>query len=407
MRFTPTKYWLQTSGLKVLLGAVLSHAIVICSIANYESTTDIRFRELPGVEPSQQSLDVYIPLAEDEEDAPSNLPVLLYVHGGRWMTGDKDIVDTPMLDFFVDQGFVVASTNYRLSADGEQQHPAQIEDVADAVGWISDNIRYRSGNPRAIYLMGHGAGAHLVALLATDHSRLIDVGVRPVDIKGVVLLDPIALDLVDVMQSSDSSKGYHKAAFGDNLEDWQDASPYHHIRTDFPNVPHLIVAACPVGWPSPERLNELKTNRWAAIEHYAEKLRGNDVRVDLVNAMQFQSFRAVGRDLGTTEDQTTQVVADFIKELEIHRTERKPVPALSVVQTLTVTGAEWTTAAHELGNVVFDLWNYDKARDLDTPITKAELPKELLNDFSSWDANNDESLDRTEVQAAFEALHTD
>ena len=384
----------------------LSCVLVSGSFASYDTTTDIRFRQLPGIEPSQQSLDLYLPLAGEEEETPSNLPVILYVHGGRWMSGDKDIDKSPIVDFFIKQGFVVASTNYRLSADGANQHPAQIEDVADAVGWISDNIRYRSGNRRAIYLIGHGAGAHLVALLATDHSRLIDVGVRPVDIKGVVLLDPIALDLVNVMQSTDTNKEYHQAAFGKNLEVWQDASPFHHIRGDFPIVPHLIVAACPVGWPSPVRLNELKTNRWKAIEHYTDKLRNNDVRVDLVNAMQYQSFRSVDRDLGTAGDQTTQIVLDFLKELETHRIEREPIPTEGVVHTLTVEDEDWKTAALELGNDTFDLWNYDRSRDLDTPISSAEFPDELSKDFDSWDTNNDKSLDRTEVQAAFEALYT-
>ncbi|MXZ44040.1 MAG: alpha/beta hydrolase [Gammaproteobacteria bacterium] len=391
----------------ITLMSVLSSILVYNTYADYDTTTGIQFRELPGIEPSHQSLDYFRPLAAEGEEAPSNLPVILYVHGGRWMIGDKDIDQSPFVEYFTDQGFVVVSTNYRLSEDGKNQHPAQIEDVADAVGWISDNIRYRSGNPRAIYLIGHGAGAHLVALLATDHSRLIDVGVRPVDIKGVVLLEPLVLDLVETMQSSELSKEYHKAAFGDNLEVWQDASPYFHIREDFPIVPHLIVAACPVGWPSPEHLNKLKTNHWSAIEHYTKKLQENDVRVDVVNAMQYQSFRAVDRDLGTAGDQTTEVIASFISELESHRTERNPVPTEGVVHTLKVEGEEWKEAAQELGNVVFDLWNFDNSRDLNTPIPSDALPEDLQQNFVSWDTNNDKSLDREEIQAAFEALYPD
>ncbi|MYC24640.1 MAG: alpha/beta hydrolase [Gammaproteobacteria bacterium] len=377
-------------------------------LADYDTTTDIRFRELPGIEASQQSLDYFRPLADnEEEDAPSNLPVILYVHGGRWMTGDKDIDQSPMVDRFTDEGFVVVSTNYRLSEDGKNQHPGQIEDVADAVGWISDNIRYRGGTPRAIYLMGHGAGAHLVALLATDHSRLMDAGVRPVDVKGVVLLEPLVLDLVEIMQSSDLRKGFHDAAFGENLEVWQDASPYFHIRDDFPIVPHLIVAACPVGWPSPEHLNQLKTHRWAAIENYADKMQENNVRVDLVNAMQYHSFRSVDRNFGTTGDQTTQIVLDFIKELEAHRIEREPIPTEGVLHTLTVESEDQKKVAEELGSTAFDLWNFDKSRALDTPITREEFPENLSKDFVSWDTNEDDTLDRTEIQAAFEALFSE
>ncbi|MYD45664.1 MAG: alpha/beta hydrolase [Gammaproteobacteria bacterium] len=394
------------NGLRAIISSsVLASVFAFNILAEYDTTTDLRFRELPGIEASQQSLDYFRPLAADDEaDVPTNLPVILYVHGGRWMTGDKDIDESPIVDHFIDNGFVVVSTNYRLSEDGRNQHPAQIEDVADAVGWISDNIRYRNGNPRAIYLMGHGAGAHLVALLATDHSRLIDVGVRPVDVKGVILLEPLALDLVAIMQSSDSRKGFHEAAFGDNLEVWQDASPFFHIREDFPIVPHLIVAACPVAWPSPEHLNQLKTNHWAAIEHYSDKLRENKVRVDLVNAMQTHSFRSVDRDFGTTGDQPTQIVLDFIKELEAHRIEREPVPTEGVLHTLTLESVDQKKVAEELGSVAFDLWNFDQSRAPDTPITLEELPENLSKDFVSWDINEDDTLDRTEIQAAFEAL---
>ena len=389
----------------IIWSSLLASVFAFNILADYDTTTDIRFRELPGIEASQQSLDYFRPLAADEEEAtPSNLPVILYVHGGRWMTGDKDIDQSPMVDLFIDEGFVVVSTNYRLSEDGKNQHPGQIEDVADAVGWISDNIRYRSGNPRAIYVVGYGAGAHLAALLTTDHSRLMDAGVRPVDIKGVVLLEPLALDLVEVMQSSDLRKGFHEAAFGENLEVWQDASPYFHIRDDFPIVPHLIVAACPVGWPSAEHLNQLKTNRWTAIEHYADKLRENSVRVDLVNAMEYHSIRSVDRDFGTSGDQTTQIVLDFIKELETHRVERESVPTEGVLHTLKVESDDQTKVAEELADIALELWNFDQSRALDTPITHEEFPENLSEDFVSWDTNDDKTLDRTEIRAAFEAL---
>lgn len=393
--------------LMFVLLSIVPSGLVTEAIGDYDTTTDIRFRELPGVEPTQQSLDYFLPIVEDGEEAPSNLPVILYVHGGRWNAGDKNIDQTPIPGFFIDQGFVVVSTNYRLTTEESNQHPAQVEDIADAVGWISDNIRYRSGNPRAIYLVGHGAGAHLVALLATDHSRLIDVGVRPVDVKGVVLLDPLILDVVEIMQSPDSRKAYHQAAFGENLEVWQDASPTHHIRPDFPIVPHLIVAGCPVGWPSVEHLGKLKEDRWSAIENYTKKLREHNVRVDLVNAMQYQSFFAVDQHFGTAGDQTTQIVADFLQELESLRIQREPVPSEGVVHTLTVEGDDWRAAAHELGNVTFTMWNYDKLLDVDTPIKRSDFPEALLSDFDSWDSNNDKSLDRTETQAAFEALHSD
>ena len=390
--------------LAIIWSSLLASMFASNSFADYDTTTDMRFRELPGIEASQQSLDYFRPLAEEDEDAPSNLPVILYVHGGRWMAGDKNVEQTPMVDRFINEGFIVVSTNYRLSDDGKNQHPGQIEDVADAVGWISDNIRYRGGNPRAIYLVGYGAGAHLAALLATDHSRLMDAGVRPVDVRGVVLLDPLALDLVEVMQSSDLRKGFHEAAFGDDLEVWEDASPYFHIREDFPIVPHLIVAACPAGWPSAAHLNQLKTNRWAEIEHYTDRLRENKVRVDLVNAMDYHSVRSINRDFGTTEDQMTQIVLDFINELETRRVEQEPVPSEGVLHTLMVESDDQKKMAKELASIALARWNFDHSQPFETPISHADFPEDLGKDIEAWDTNEDDIIDLSELQAAFEAL---
>lgn len=108
------------------------------------------------------SLDVLRP----EGDSGVALPVVLWLHGGGWYSGNKrNAVDKHMLDFLVGSGFVVASAEYRLS--DEAPFPAQIHDVKAAIRWLRARPDVLGINPERVGLAGFSAGAHLAALAAT------------------------------------------------------------------------------------------------------------------------------------------------------------------------------------------------------------------------------------------------
>ncbi|MEI8043783.1 MAG: alpha/beta hydrolase [Verrucomicrobiota bacterium] len=102
-------------------------------------------------------LDLYLP-----EKAARPLPVILWVHGGGWVGGNK--TNGPAFRFAT-KGYAVASMNYRFS-----QHaifPAQIQDCKAAVRWLRANARKYGLDPDRIGAWGASAGGHLVALLGT------------------------------------------------------------------------------------------------------------------------------------------------------------------------------------------------------------------------------------------------
>ncbi len=91
--------------------------------------------------------------------------------------------------------YVFISVNYRLSPfpynldDSDRiMYPDHNTDVADAIKWIVDHIDQYGGDPDNIVVMGHSAGAHLVALTGTNASFLTNVGLSFANIKGVDLL---------------------------------------------------------------------------------------------------------------------------------------------------------------------------------------------------------------------------
>ncbi len=92
-------------------------------------------------------------------------PVLLFVHGGGFVGGDKHVQDSPFHDnigaWAARHGMVGVTMTYRLAP--QAPWPAGAEDVAAAVHWVLDNIGTRGGDPARLYLTGHSAGATHVA----------------------------------------------------------------------------------------------------------------------------------------------------------------------------------------------------------------------------------------------------
>jgi acetyl esterase/lipase len=114
------------------------------------------------------TLDIFAPRGKTSE----RLPVVLYVHGGTWMFGDKNFfgINRGVGRGLASQGVVVVVINYRLSPS--VKHPEHVKDVARAFAWSARHIGEYGGDPDRIVLAGHSAGAHLAALLATDESYL-------------------------------------------------------------------------------------------------------------------------------------------------------------------------------------------------------------------------------------------
>ena len=108
----------------------------------------------------RNQLDVFMP-----EAGAAFRPVLIFVHGGAFIAGNKHAPGSPFYDnvmlWAVKNGFIGVNATYRLAP--QAPWPAGAEDLASAVQWVSENITERGGDPSRIFLMGHSAGAVHVA----------------------------------------------------------------------------------------------------------------------------------------------------------------------------------------------------------------------------------------------------
>jgi acetyl esterase/lipase len=119
-------------------------------------------------------LDIYQARRTAPEEAPGapqgtpqavpGAPVMVYIHGGAWVMGEKREQGKPMMYELVARGWVCVAINYRLSP--KAVWPAHIIDAKKAVAWVKDHIAEYGGDSSFVAVSGGSAGGHLCALLA-------------------------------------------------------------------------------------------------------------------------------------------------------------------------------------------------------------------------------------------------
>jgi acetyl esterase/lipase len=192
-------------------------------------------RDLAYAEPrnERQTFDVYTPTEGEHH------PVVFWIHGGGWQAGSKEDVKTKPR-FFVDNGFVFVSTNYRLLPEATIKQMG--EDVAKAIRWVHDHAREYGGDPNRIFVMGHSAGAQLAALVCTDNRYLKAEGLTLASIiKGCVPVDGDTYDVpMQIATVEERIASIYRHKFGDETRQ-KDLSPVTHVAKGKYTPPFLIL----------------------------------------------------------------------------------------------------------------------------------------------------------------------
>jgi len=150
-------------------------------------------------------------------DGAANAPVLVYLHGGGFVMGDKHTEGSPFYsnvgDFAARRGWVGVPMTYRLAP--AHKFPSGAEDIAAAVGWLRENVAPYGGDPDRIVLSGQSAGAsHVAAYVA---HRRFHVATRG-GIAGAVLMSGI----YDTLNTT--ANDFHRAYYGEERAMWAPAS---------------------------------------------------------------------------------------------------------------------------------------------------------------------------------------
>lgn len=169
------------------------------------------------------SLDIYAP-----KNAAAPAPVVIFFYGGSWRDGDRAFYRF-VGEALSRNGVLVIIPDYRKAPAAI--FPAFMEDAARATAWTRDNAASLGGDPSRVYLMGHSAGAHIAALLATDAKYLERWRIKPRELAGVIgLAGPY-----DFLPFTDPKV---REVFG-NERNWASSQPVNFVNGDEP--PFLLL----------------------------------------------------------------------------------------------------------------------------------------------------------------------
>jgi arylformamidase len=230
---------------------------------------------------SSQRMDVYIPRNSH------GATVVFMVHGGAWRIGDKasaGVVENKVARW-LGEGMVFVSVNYRMLPKADPI--TQADDVAAALAKAQALAASWGADPSRFILMGHSAGAHLIALIASAPAIAKKEGVQPW--LGTVLLDSAALDVVKIMASKHHR--LYDSAFGSDASYWRTTSPFHRLS----DTTAPLLAVC-----STQRNNSCPQARGFVAKATSIGVRSSVLAVDL-------SHKEINRDLGVPGSYTEGV----------------------------------------------------------------------------------------------------
>jgi acetyl esterase/lipase len=274
--------------------------LVVFAVAAGARAQDVK-RDVPYADKphDRQVLDVYSP------KGAKDLPVVFWIHGGGWQTGDKkDVQLKPKA--FTDKGFVFVSTDYRLLPAVEMGDI--VRDVARAVRWVHDHVPEYGGDPKRLIVMGHSAGAQLAALICTDDRYLKAEGVPLSAVKGCVPVDGDTYDVPAIIETAEArwrahglppAKFGHREKFGDDPARHKDLSAVTHVAKGKGIPPFLILHVA--GHP----------DTTAQAQRLGNVLREAGVPVTVFGARETTHSR-INADLGKPGDPTTRAVFEFL-----------------------------------------------------------------------------------------------
>jgi arylformamidase len=231
---------------------------------------------------NDQKLDVYRPAD------PRNAPIIVMVHGGAWMLGDKvsrGVINEKAVHW-LPEGYILVSVNYPMLPETDPL--GQAMSVGRALAFVQAHAAEWGGDAKRIVMMGHSAGAHLVSLLAADAGLAKKTGAKPW--LGTVALDTAAFDVPAIMGRRHLA--LYDRAFGRDPAFWRRVSPVDNI----------------VGKPSPMLLvcstvrRDLPCN---AARRFQDRLQAHGTHVRILRVA--LPHRAVDADLGRPGDYTTRV----------------------------------------------------------------------------------------------------
>lgn len=193
-----------------------------CAAKKYK---DISFIEKGNIsELNAPRLNLFVP----RDQTVKKMPVLIFIHGGNWNTGNKNTYGWFGRNF-AKKGILTIIPDYTLSPNTDYDGMAR--EVAAVINWAKAHAAEYNGDPNRIFITGHSAGGHLAALAVMNPKY----GIAKDAISGIILNDAAGLDMKHYLESNPPTNDHdYLATWSNSSEKWRDASPIYFINQDTP-----------------------------------------------------------------------------------------------------------------------------------------------------------------------------
>ena len=246
---------------------------------------DVAYLQDASYADKKDRLDLYLP------EGRTNVPVIVSYYGGALTAGDKS-EHAFVGQRFASAGVATVVVNYRLSPG--IAHPAHIRDAAASFAWVKRHIAEYGGNPDRIFVIGHSAGAYLVALLSTDERYLAAHKLSLRDIRGAVPVSAFFwVERTGVAPDRD------KSVWGTDQKVWVDASPAHHLHANVP--PMLILYA--------DGDEDWRRQQNVEVAQAIKKAGNANVTLAMITG---RTHMSIWNDIGAERDEVAERIITFV-----------------------------------------------------------------------------------------------
>ncbi|MCB1430078.1 MAG: alpha/beta hydrolase [Nitratireductor sp.] len=259
---------------KLITGAaaLAASSLILPGISHAAVAKNVRY--------GANSLDIY-PSGKD------NSPVMIYVHGGAWLAGNKGRVGSQPA-FYNKMGYTYVSVGYTLYPSASVDRQAR--EIGQAVAWVKANISKYGGDPNRVALSGHSAGCHLASLAALSGLAT--------GIKALIANDTAAYDLAYLAEINNGRLPVLYARPFSDRSKWTNWSPYNYVGQSarFP------VLVCWSGG----------TNRDRISKRFADKLQAAGYPVSRFNGGSYNHI-SIQNAMGRSGDRLSSAMTAFLR----------------------------------------------------------------------------------------------
>ena len=202
--------------------------IIVGLLSSCSSTKFKDVTYLPKSDSPDRKLNIFVP----RKISKKPMPIVLFVHGGNWNSGNKNLYGFIGRNF-AKKGVITVIPSYTLSPNAN--YDQMTREIAASILWTKENIKEYNGDPEKIFVTGHSAGGHLVALATMNP----EYGVPPKTVSGIILNDAAGLDMKNYLENyPPTNQDDYLTTWTNNPKEWENASPIYFLNTETP--PFLI-----------------------------------------------------------------------------------------------------------------------------------------------------------------------